>query len=63
MIMFCMDCVFGCVTGHRLHDWVPCYITEHPDAQLVNLSCPVMQQAKLSGCLTIRVCYLKLLIE
>ena len=52
----------GCITGSRLYNQAPGYITGYPDAQLVILSCPVMQLVKLPGCLTIRSCCLKLLI-
>ena len=43
----------GCITGHRLYNRVPGYITRYLDAQLVFLSHPVMQPAKLPSCLTI----------
>ena len=46
----------------RLCNWTSDYITGYLDAQLINLSCPVMQPAKLASYLTIRSCCLKLLI-
>ena len=52
----------GSTTRRRLHNQAPSYIARYPDAKLVILSCPVMQPAKLPGCLTIRSCCLEFFI-